>query len=67
MAFYDIQDILDEDQMDDVYFDVSPQERLILETIDSTGDGKTPETALCVIDNTLQSFLLQMLQKHECI
>ena len=30
--------------------DVSPQEKLILETIDSTGDGKTPETALCVID-----------------
>ena len=35
---------------DGPYFDVSPQEKLILETIDSTGDGKTPETALCVID-----------------
>lgn len=35
---------------DSPYFDVSPQEKLILETIDSTGDGKTPETALCVID-----------------
>ena len=32
------------------YYDGSPQEKLILETIDSTGDGKTPETALCVID-----------------
>ena len=32
------------------YFDVSPQEKLLLEAIDSTGDGKTPETALCVID-----------------
>lgn len=32
------------------YYDVSPQEELILKTIDSTGDGKTPETALCVID-----------------
>ena len=32
------------------YFDVSPQEELILKAIDSTGDGKTPETALCVID-----------------
>ena len=31
------------------YFDVSPQEELILKAIDSTGDGKTPETALCVI------------------
>ena len=50
LAFLNIQDIFEEDQMDDVYFDVSPQERLILETIDSTGDGKTPETALCVID-----------------
>ena len=40
--------ILEDD--DSPYFDVSPQEKLILETIDSTGDGKTPETALCVID-----------------
>ena len=32
------------------YFDVSPQEKLLLEAIDSTGDGKTPKTALCVID-----------------
>ena len=32
------------------YFDVSPPEELLLKTIDSTGDGKTPETALCVID-----------------
>ena len=35
---------------DSPYYDVSPQEELILKTIDSTGDGKTPETALCVID-----------------
>ena len=31
------------------YFRISPQERLILEAIDSTGNGETPETALCVI------------------
>ena len=32
-------------------YDVSTvQERRILEVMDSTGDGKTPETALCVID-----------------
>ena len=43
-------DSLLEDVDDSPYFDVSPQEKLILETIDSTGDGKTPETALCVID-----------------
>ena len=43
-------DSLLEDMDDSPYFDVSPQEKLILETIDSTGDGKIPETALCVID-----------------
>ena len=43
-------DSLLEDMDDSPYFDVSPQEKLILEAIDSTGDGKTPETALCVID-----------------
>jgi hypothetical protein len=35
---------------DSPYFGVSSQEKLLLEAIDSTGDGKTPETALCVID-----------------
>lgn len=34
----------------DYWEEFSPQEKLILEAIDSTGDGKTPETALCVID-----------------
>lgn len=43
-------DHLLEDETDSPYFDVSPQEELILKTIDSTGDGKTPGTALCVID-----------------
>jgi len=46
----DNPDSLLEDVDDGPYFDVSPQEKLLLETIDSTGDGKTPETALCVID-----------------
>ena len=46
----DVENIFDDIDFDDDYFDVTPQERLILETIDSTGDGKTPETALCVID-----------------
>lgn len=32
------------------YCFVSPQELLILKAIDSTGDGKAEETALCVID-----------------
>lgn len=43
-------DHLLKDETDSPYFDVSPQEELILKTIDSTGDGKTPDTALCVID-----------------
>ena len=38
------------DDKDHYYFRITPQERLILEAIDSTGDGKTPETALSVID-----------------
>ena len=46
----DNPDSLLENMDDSPYYDVSPQEKLILETIDSTGDGKTPETALCVID-----------------
>ena len=54
-------DDLDFDQMEDPdfflddvmgqeYFDLSPQEKLLMKTIDSTGDGRTPETAFCVID-----------------
>ena len=42
-------EIPDEFSMD-YWEEFSPQEKLILEAIDSTGDGKTPETALCVID-----------------
>ena len=42
-------EIPDEFSMD-CWEEFAPQEKLILETIDSTGDGKTPETALCVID-----------------
>lgn len=34
----------------DGYFVDSVQESIILMAIDSTGDGKTPETALCVTD-----------------
>lgn len=45
----EIYQLLDKED-ESPYFDVSPQEKLILETIDSTGDGKNPETALCVID-----------------
>ncbi len=33
------------------YYEVdTPQEHLLMEVLDSTGDGKTPETAICVID-----------------
>ena len=39
-----------DDAMDQAYFDLSPQEKLLMKTIDSTGDGKTLETAFCVID-----------------
>lgn len=52
-GYYEIledTDLLSGNENDSPYFDVSPQEKLILEAIDSTGDGKTPETALSVID-----------------
>lgn len=50
LDFLDDLDHLLEDETDSPYFDVSSQEELLLKTIDSTGDGRTPETALCVID-----------------
>ena len=43
-------DMICEDLHTDMYEADTIQERKLLETIDSTGDGKTPETALCVID-----------------
>ena len=38
------------EENDDSDFDLSPQEDLLMKTIESTGDGKTPKTAFCVID-----------------
>ncbi len=34
----------------DMYEVDAPQERLLMQVLDSTGDGKTPETAISVID-----------------
>ena len=42
--------ILYPEDADGPYYFVYPQEELLLKAIDSTGDGKTPQTALCVID-----------------
>lgn len=42
-------DELGEETEFDLYEVETKQERKLLEAIDSTGDGKTPETALCVI------------------
>ena len=39
----------DDSDVDDYMVD-TPQERLLLQTIESTGDGVTPETAFCIID-----------------
>ena len=44
------ESLLASDGTEGIYWPVSPQEKLILKAIDSTGDGKTAETALCVID-----------------
>lgn len=47
----DLENMGEEDEFNmDMYETDTPQERLIMETIDSTGDGKSEETALCVID-----------------
>jgi len=47
----DFEEAPDDDDDDDTFYTVlMPQEELLLKAIDSTGDGKTPETALCVID-----------------
>lgn len=53
---FDVEDFNDDCEDDDdegcftFYISDSPQEKCLLEAIDSTGDGRTPETALCVID-----------------
>ena len=44
------KDVLYPEDAEGPYYFVSPQEELLLKAIDSTGDGKTPQTALCVID-----------------
>ena len=41
---------IEEQEEMDMYIVDTPQEKLLLQTIDSTGDGQSPETALCVID-----------------
>lgn len=52
-SYNDIDDAIEEamnNMMDDDYMVDTSQERLLMKTIDSTGDGKSPETAFCVID-----------------
>lgn len=46
----DIEDFLNDESVSDDYFVDTIQERRFLEAIDSTGDGKSPVTALCVTD-----------------
>lgn len=50
----DVVDDLFEEVMNNVreddYTVDTPQERLLMQTIERTGDGKSPETAFCVID-----------------
>ena len=52
-SFDVIDDLFEEamnNAMKDDYLVDTPQERLLMKTIESTGDGKSPETAFCVID-----------------
>lgn len=46
---HEIPDIFDMDYWDDLYGYDSPQSQLLIRVIESTGDGKTPETAFSVI------------------
>lgn len=53
----DLSDVVDDlfekamnNVREDDYLIDTPQERLLMQTIESTGDGKSPETAFCVID-----------------
>lgn len=50
--------------MSPYYFRITPQERLILEAIDSTGDGETPETALCVISVEQEWEYIERVNKY---
>jgi len=50
--------------MDDDYMIDTMQERRILEAIDSTGDGKTPETALCVTDVAMEYEYLERVYPY---
>lgn len=50
--------------MSPYYFRITTQERLILEAIDSTGDGETPETALCVISVEQEWEYIERVNKY---
>ena len=48
-----IDDVIEKainNKMEDGYLVDTPQERLLMQAIESTGDGKSPETAFCIID-----------------
>ena len=48
-ANHEIPDMFNMDYWDDLSEYDSPQSQLLTRTIESSGDGKTPETAFCVI------------------
>ena len=50
MAIINDAEVSSKDGTEKIYRHVSPQEKLILRTIESTGDGESPETAFCVIN-----------------
>ena len=64
----DIMDDLEKAMEDvDMYEVGTPQERLLMEVLDSTGDGKTPETAICVIDVSQEYEYLERKFPFSCL
>ena len=51
----------------DMYEVETPQERLLMEVLDSTGDGMTPETAICVIDVSQEYEYLERKFPFSCL
>ncbi len=45
----------------------TPQEHLLMEVLDSTGDGKTPQTAICVIDVHQEYEYLKRKFPYNCL
>ncbi len=65
--FDPMDEIMDAVNNVDLYEVDTPQEHLLMEVLDSTGDGKTPETAISVIDVSQEYEYLERKFPYSCI